>query len=246
MPAFEITPDSLKREGKERELDAITVLPLAGKGLDNDACVLIGKLCPNLTELDLSGNRQITDPIGLSCLKKLEKLRLTGNTIRSLQFAAGLDNLQQLFLQGNQIEHMNEVAHLSKLGQLKFLYLRNLDGSQPNPLTEHIAYRAGVIRQLEPLKILDGARTDVDPDAPAEPVRPVVVQLNSAIPAEERWVRPDYWEGALVDPASIAAADTAQFQKDVEASKKLEASAQAILDRYKGFANIKGIVSGDE
>eukprot|EP01050_Picozoa_sp_SAG11_P038159 SAG11_NODE_15435_length_578_cov_1.475992_1_plen_41_part_10 len=33
------------------------------------------------------------------------------------------------------------------LGNLKFLYLRNLDGSQPNPLTEHIAYRASIVRQ---------------------------------------------------------------------------------------------------
>ena len=139
---------------------------------------------------------------------------------------------------------MNEIVHLAGLEQLHYLYLRNLDGSQPNPLTEHIAYRAGVIRQLDPLQILDDAPTDVDPDAPAEPARGVLIQLDSTIPAEERWVPSTYWEGALVDAASVGnGRDGAQFTKDYEASKKLEASAQAILDRYKGFANIKGVAS---
>ena len=158
--AFEITAENLKREGGERDLESITMLPLAGRQLDNDACIMIGKMCPNLVELDLSGNA-IDDPAGLSCLKSLAKLRLTGNKVKSLRFAAGLAGLEQLFMQANQVGHMNEIKHLAGLAKLQFFYLRNLDGSQPNPLTEHIAYRAGVIRQLEPLKILDGARTDV-------------------------------------------------------------------------------------
>jgi hypothetical protein len=185
--AFEITPESLQKAAGEASLAGITVLTIKGESLDNDAAMMIAKMCPNLVELDLSHNA-IDDASGLSCLQKLTTLRLTNNKIASLAFATKLASLEQLQLQGNNIAHMREISALAGrarshchfvpppihfrpdsltysvprflkrqcgrtpgLKRLAILYLRNVDGTEGNPLTEHIAYRAAVIRQLEPL-----------------------------------------------------------------------------------------------
>jgi hypothetical protein len=89
-------------------------------------------VCPNITDLDLTSNC-ITDASALSGLQHLEKLRLTDNGIESLSFAANLPRLTQLLVQGNRLGHMKEIVHLAQLKNLRTLYLRNIDGSSPNP-----------------------------------------------------------------------------------------------------------------
>jgi Leucine-rich repeat (LRR) protein len=91
-------------------------------------------VCPNITDLDLTSN-SITDASALAELQHLEKLRLTDNAIESLSFAAELPRLTQLLVQGNRLGHMKEIAHLAQLKNLRTLYLRNIDGSSPNPRT---------------------------------------------------------------------------------------------------------------
>jgi hypothetical protein len=88
--------------------------------------------------------------------------RLTNNKIRSLAFVAQLPALEQLFLQGNRVDHMKEMGAMAGLSALRVLYLRNVDGSDPNPVTEHLAYRTGVTRHVPSLSNLDGERTHLE------------------------------------------------------------------------------------
>lgn len=238
--AFEITPESLQKAAGEASLAGITVLTIKGESLDNDAAMMIAKMCPNLVELDLSHNA-IDDASGLSCLQKLTTLRLTNNKIASLAFATKLASLEQLQLQGNNIAHMREISALAGLKRLAILYLRNVDGTEGNPLTEHIAYRAAVIRQLEPLTNLDGGRTQLDEEGASAPPLGEMVKLCSDIPAEERWVPADYFDTTLTDPGVVLRDQFTAFGASHAECKKMESSAAAIIDRYKGFANIKGV-----
>ena len=45
----------------------------------------------------------------------------------------GLAALEHLLLQGNLVSNIEEMRHLAHLPGLKTLYLKNVDGSQPNP-----------------------------------------------------------------------------------------------------------------
>ena len=51
-----------------------------------------------------------------------------------------------------------------------------------------------------------------------------------------------YWDEALHSPASIAAPQAVVLESTMKDCTKLEASAQVILDRCNGFANVKGAV----
>jgi hypothetical protein len=64
-----------------------------------------------------------------------------------------------------------------------------------------------------------------------------------SIPAYERWVPSSYWEDALVKPDSVAQPQSVVLESVLKDCKKLDASAQVILDRCNGFANVKGVVS---
>eukprot|EP01050_Picozoa_sp_SAG11_P027481 SAG11_NODE_6980_length_1215_cov_1.403226_1_plen_91_part_00 len=70
-----------------------------------------------------------------------------------------------------------------------------------------------------------------------------LLNVSQDIPAQERWVSRAYWEdGTLNAPQVMLDEMAAGFRADYDASRKLEASAASIIDRYKGFANIKGLV----
>jgi len=49
-----------------------------------------------------------------------------------------------------------------------------------------------------------------------------------------------YWSGVLRPASQLAAPQTAVFESTAKECKKLEESAQSIIDRYNGFANING------
>jgi len=113
--------------------------------------------CVNLQELNLSNN-EIERIQGLEKLQSLRKITLTSNKISSLQ---GLDKcaaLEHIFVQDNMIDNISEIANVSALKNLKSLYLRNIDGSQKNPVCDHPSYRSSIVRQLPHISILDGER----------------------------------------------------------------------------------------
>ena len=242
MP-FAVTEESLKKVSGEFDLPNLRLLDLSGKQIDNDGLGSVARLCPNLVELDLSCNG-ISDAAPLAGLKQLQKLRLTENAIESLSFAAELPALSQLLIQGNRLGHMREIAHLAGLQNLRTLYLQNIDESSPNPLCGHLSYRSSLFRQLEGLTNLDGQRCHLaeEEEALSAPLAAPAAPPAAEIPAYERWVPRAYWDEALHSPASIAAPQAVVLESTMKDCTKLEASAQVILDRCNGFANVKGAV----
>ena len=243
MP-FAVTEDVLKREAGEFDLEAMRSLALPERGLDSAGLAEVVRLCPNLTELDVSAN-EIDDANALTRLAQLMKLRITSNSIRSLAFAAKLPNLEQLFLQGNQISHMKEFAALSELPSLRVLYLRNVDGSCPNPITGHLSYRAGAVRQLPRLANLDGERTHLEEEhSTLKKDMPEPTLPPSEIPPYSPWVEPNYWSSTLraTAPEDLAPDQSSHFNSTKRDCRQLLDSATAIIDRYEGFANVHGLL----
>ena len=239
MP-FEVTAGNLKKETGEFDLPSIRVLSIVSSGVANEGAAEIARLCPNLTDLDLTGN-SIDDGAGLAGLVGLQKLRLTGNKIHALGFLAQMTGLEQVFLQGNRVGHMKEISCMRQLPSLKVLYLRDVDGSDANVVTEHLSYRVSVCRQLPSLTNLDGERTHLEEEhSVIKSVIPEAVLPASEIPGYERWVPEGYWSGVLRPASQLAAPQTAVFESTAKECKKLEESAQSIIDRYNGFANING------
>lgn len=74
--------------------------------------------------------------------------------------------------------------------------------------------------------------------APVEPVATPTV----AIPAYERWVPSNFWDDVLLKPESVAQPQSLVVDSVLKDCKKLDASAQVLLDRCNGFANVKGVV----
>jgi hypothetical protein len=62
----------------------------------------------------------------------------------------------------------------------------------------------------------------------------------STIPPPARWIPTAYWDGVLQPLEGVAAAPAAAFEATQRECKQLLDNASAIIDRYTGFANIKG------
>ena len=75
--------------------------------------------------------------------------------------------------------------------------------------------------------------------APAEPVAAPTVN----IPAYERWVPSQFWDDVLANPESVAEPQSVVMESVLKDCQKLDASAQVLLDRCNGFANVKGVVT---
>lgn len=76
----------------------------------------------------------------------------------------GLFSLESIMLQGNLIASLDDVGYLSRLPSLKTLYLRNLQGSESNPVCDNLRYRSAVLKLLSGLVNLDGERVRVQKD----------------------------------------------------------------------------------
>jgi|EP01047_Picozoa_sp_COSAG01_P032559 hypothetical protein len=74
MPPYVVSAEGLKQAAGEFDLASIRQLALVGEGVDSAGAAQIARLCPNLTELDLSRNA-IDDGEGLASLSQLQKLR---------------------------------------------------------------------------------------------------------------------------------------------------------------------------
>ena len=140
------------------ELGLVSTLAVRRKGVRR----LLGlERCEALAELDLSGNL-IERVEGLERAVKLRKLVLCGNRLRSVEGLECCVSLEHLLLQGNALEDLSWLGHLQGLPALKSLYLRNVDGSQANPVCAWEDYRAQVLKALPGLRNLDGERQPVN------------------------------------------------------------------------------------
>ena len=139
---------------QEFDVEGINKLTYVKKGVTRITAV---DHAVNLTELNLSNNL-IEKIEGVHTLTRLKKLHLTANKIRRLENLHGLESLEHLLLQGNLVSSADELKHLQCLPNLKTLYLKNVDGSQPNPVCAVKGYREKVLALLPELRNLDGER----------------------------------------------------------------------------------------
>ncbi len=126
MPA--VTEALLKKLTGAYDLELVQRLDLSARGLRSLAGV---EACPNLTELDVSGNGAALDDLRpVAALAQLRRLDAGGNAVRELADAlAPLAELTHLRLEGNAIDSMDELRVMSQLPKLKNLYLQNKPSS---------------------------------------------------------------------------------------------------------------------
>lgn len=134
-------------------------------GLDSTVGI---QCCPNLTSLNISHN-QLTELQGLSTLTQLRRLDISHNTISSLDGLAGWVGLESIKAEGNKIANMNSLrlSELACLPQLQTLYLRELDGSNANPVCSQASYKQHVVSTLPGITNLDGERYEIVMQQPA-------------------------------------------------------------------------------
>ena len=122
--------------------------------------------CVNLEELDL-GDNAIESLVDLHDVKGLRKLTLTNNKLSSLEGLSwgAWPAIEHVFVQANAIATVDalHLSSLARLATLKSLYLKNFDGSQPNPICSSLRsgardYREAVLKTLPKLRNLDGER----------------------------------------------------------------------------------------
>lgn len=183
-----ITASLLKAVTGEFDLESIYKLSLCRMNIQRIEHL---EDCENLVEANLTGNL-IEHMTGLERCKRVRKLQLTSNKIRSLATLPMLVALEHLYLQDNAITHVEELNALpDKVPNLKTFYLKNIDGTQRNPVCDQPAYRSTIIRLLPDLFVLDGERVrhgDVYESA--------VDTSQKAVPKVDL-PKPEPWHGAV-------------------------------------------------
>ncbi|EZG57883.1 protein phosphatase 1 regulatory subunit sds22 [Gregarina niphandrodes] len=107
--------------------------------------------CPNLKELYVSENHLPNPPCSIIGLKQLHTLDLGNNKIQKLDFIGQMIWLKELWLNGNDIQELEEVRKLSTLVNLDTIYLEH------NPIKDQLGpgYRQAVLDILPNLKQID-------------------------------------------------------------------------------------------
>lgn len=124
------------------ELTQLQTLLLKQNGIDDISS--LGTLV-NLTQLDVSGNRDITDVSVVENMKKLKRFNISNNKVSDISAISGLENLEFVEVSGNQIQELpdmskltnvysldishNELTDISALAGLKNLRELNLRGN---------------------------------------------------------------------------------------------------------------------
>ena len=84
-------------------------------------------------------------------IPNLEIVSLSHNKVSTLKDLSYCQKLQEIYIRKNNICDLQEVAHLSRLPNLRVLWLSH------NPCAEHPYYRNYVVRKLQHLVKLDNA-----------------------------------------------------------------------------------------
>ena len=155
-----VSPQLINAATRHFDLEAVTKLVLQRMAIRTTQGI---GACVNLEELDLTDN-VVDTLVDLSEVKGLKKLVLTQNKLASLDaLSTGTwPAIEHVFVQANAIATVDAlcIPSLARLGTLKSLYLKNVDGSQPNPVCKLHGdkYRDAALRALPALRNLDGER----------------------------------------------------------------------------------------
>ena len=120
-----LTREMIAQKCKTDKLNLIKNINLWGNEIDNLSLL---REMPNLEIVSLSHNRV--------------------TTMRDLSYCS---KIQEIFLRKNLISDLQEVAHLSRLPNLRVLWLSH------NPCADHPYYRPYIVRKLPSLVKLDNA-----------------------------------------------------------------------------------------
>ena len=196
-----MTTSLLKAVSGEFDVESIFKLSLCRMNIRLLDCLAE---CPNLSELNLTGNF-IEHLDGLQGCFKLKRLVLTSNKIRSLATLPPLQSVEHVYLQDNQITDLVEVNQLIKqTPNLKTLYFKNIDGTQKSPLCEHPTYRSNICRMLPKLFVLDGERVRHTDLYDVDDIRVPTELPKVALPEPEPWLKDFSWDDAFVDDSQLA------------------------------------------
>jgi len=179
--------------------------------------------CPNLTDLNLTGN-ELTKVEGLESCTSLRKLTLTSNSISVLGNLGTLVSLEHLFLNDNKVSDHQEILKLATLTNLKSLYFKNIDGTQKNPVCDHPSYRAVIIRHLPFISNLDGERmkrTESFGEVPPVESRD---GPSFEIPPTEPWLKDFDWDDCFHDVDSFLKNSEEKFMATIQEAKTLNAN----------------------
>jgi len=224
-----ISHSLIKAVAGEFDLESVFKLSLCRMNIRKMECL---DDCVHLQELNLSGN-EITELEGVGRLHELRKLTLTSNKISSLDGLQKCHALEYLLIQDNAVSNIATIEALASLPNLKALYLKNIDGTQKNPVCEHPSYRSSIMRQLPKLQILDGERlkhsNTLYSDTPPAPSAVPKVK----IPESKSWLADFSWEDTGGDLDAMLAQSQARFDAVHQESKKLNAAAVSLLSHYQ-------------
>lgn len=87
------------------------------------------KTLVNLTELDLSGNKNISDISATADMKKLKRMNVSINNINNIDAVSGLVNLEYADFSKNQIKELPDMSKLTRLTSLDLSHNKLTDVS---------------------------------------------------------------------------------------------------------------------
>lgn len=157
---MKLTKEMILAKSGSFDLDAVFYLSLAKLSIDTIEPVI--NSCSGLETLDLSHNSLSSSELSVfsgRSLSRLRSLTLCCNRISSVRPLANIPTLKALYLQGNSITNMDDIALLGKrCGGLRVLYLKELNGSCANQVCSVPDYRSTILSFFPNLKVLDGER----------------------------------------------------------------------------------------
>mmetsp|Transcript_31987 Transcript_31987/g.38701 ORF Transcript_31987/g.38701 Transcript_31987/m.38701 type:complete len:271 (+) Transcript_31987:330-1142(+) len=227
---------SILAQAGQFDIEAVCTFSYIGKGLTQITCL---NACINLVELNLSDNL-LTCIEGLEGLSKLKKLTLTSNKIKEVENLESLESLEHLLLQNNQIATFDQLnlPMLGFLPKLRSLYLKNVDGSQPNPVCREAQYRKKILSFFPELRNLDGERLRSVASAAYHNASKTT---GHGVDGEEgegsmfgtggSWLGPGFWDLDTARDISFGA-QIENFKELMEQCRGLNNTAKGLLGRF--------------
>ena len=227
----------LKKASGAYDLELVSRLDISAhacqkKGLGASASLRGIEECNSLIELDLTGQK-VDDLRPLSSLNKLCKLNLSSNKINFIEGLEKLEALEHLQLQGNQIQTVEDIEALSTCPNLKHLYLKA--GDLSNPVCSHPSYTTTMLRKFPKLVSLDGERLKLKQSAQAALLESMAVPKAAfEVPESKPWLEKFDWGTGkgMLDTTFLEEStrdETAAFKDSLSEVKELEEEARKLV-----------------
>ncbi|KAL0236969.1 hypothetical protein PCE1_000366 [Barthelona sp. PCE] len=127
---MEVTEDFLKKLTQQFDLATIFSLNLANMDIKTWPQNIVLSECERLDV----GYNSLGDLSFLECFPKLKILHAENNRISDISGLIDAPYIEQLFLEGNNLNGIESLSLLNDAGKLRVLNLRCFDGSNPNPI----------------------------------------------------------------------------------------------------------------